>query len=87
VIPLGRRRLEFLKETLEDLAGSLKALDIPLYVHVGHPLDVLDPNDRLVFQSSIGFNERRIERDVKSAWRGEWQVFDGFTLYPRDEIP
>lgn len=87
VVPLGRHRLQFLKETLDDLSGSLKVLSIPLYVHVGYPLDVFDPNDRLLFQSSIGYNERQIEREVTTAWQGEWQAFDGFTLYPRDEIP
>ncbi|OGX78174.1 DASH family cryptochrome [Exiguobacterium sp. SH31] len=87
VIPLGARRLQFLKESLEDLAGSLDALGIPLYVHVGHPLDILDPTDRLLFQRSIGLNERLLEKDVIARWQGEWQSFDGFTLYPRTEIP
>ncbi|WP_047374022.1 DASH family cryptochrome [Exiguobacterium sp. ZOR0005] len=87
VIPLGRRRLQFLNESLLDLAGSLEAFGIPLYVHVGHPLDVLDRDDRLLFQSSIGYDERRLERDVTIGWRGEWRAFDGFTLYRRDEIP
>lgn len=87
VIPLGDRRLQFLKESLADLVGSLDVLGIPLYVHVGHPLDILDPTDRLVFQRAIGWNERKRETDVINRWQGEWQSFDGFTLYPRTEIP
>ncbi|KGI84934.1 DASH family cryptochrome [Exiguobacterium mexicanum] len=85
--PLGPRRLQFLNDSLEDLGGSLAALGIPLFVHVGHPLDVLDPNDRLLFQRSIGFDERLREREIMTAWRGSSQAFDGFTLYPRAEIP
>lgn len=86
-IPLGPRRLQFLKEALDDLAGSLAALGIPLFVHVGHPLDVFDRTDRLLFQWSIGYNERKLEREVMTEWQGECQAFDGFTLYPRTEIP
>lgn len=84
---LGPRRLQFLNESLDDLAGSLTALGIPLFVHVGHPLDVLDLTDRLLFQRSIGYNERLREQEVVSAWQGERQAFDGFTLYPREEVP
>lgn len=87
VIPLGARRLQFLKESLDDLAGSLDALDIPLYVHVGHPQDVLNPTDRLLFQRTIGLNERKLETDVITSWQGEWQSFDGFTMYRREDIP
>lgn len=86
-IPLGPRRLQFLNEALDDLAGSLTAFGIPLFIHVGHPLDVFEPTDRLLFQRSIGYNERRREREVTTAWQGEYQSFDGFTLYPREEIP
>ncbi|MCC5892653.1 MAG: DASH family cryptochrome [Exiguobacterium sp.] len=87
VTPIGPRRLQFLYESLEDLSGSLNALGIPLYVHVGHPLDILDHTDRLLFQRSLGYNERSREQDVTAKWKGEWHAFDGFTLYPRAEIP
>lgn len=86
-IPLGSRRLHFLKESLDDLAGSLATLGIPLFVHIGHPFDVFDSTDRLFFQRSIGYNERTRERQVMSEWQGECQAFDGFTLYERNEIP
>lgn len=85
-IPLGTRRLQFLKEALDDLSSSLAALGIPLFVHVGHPLDVFNPSDRLLFQRSIGYNERKLERQVMDEWQGECRAFDGFTLYPREEI-
>lgn len=87
VIPLGARRLQFLKETLEELAGSLAAFGIPLYINLAHPLDVLNPEDRLLFQQSVGVNERLLASHVVSQWKGEWQSYDGFTLYTRKEIP
>lgn len=55
VLPLGSERLHFLKESLEDVAGSLDALGIPFFVHAGHPLETLDPTDRLLFQRAIGY--------------------------------
>lgn len=87
VTPLGNHRLKFLKESLEDLSGSLLALDIPFYVHVGHPLDVLDPTDRLLFQRAIGVNERQREEDVMSKWEHEVETFEGFTLFSKEDLP
>lgn len=87
VIPLGSERLHFLKESLEDVAGSLDALGIPFFVHVGHPLETLDPTDRLLFQRAIGYNERRREEEVMKKWKGEYETFAGFTLFEEDDIP
>ncbi|MCA0979762.1 DASH family cryptochrome [Exiguobacterium aestuarii] len=87
VIPLGSERLHFLKESLEDVAGSLDALGIPFFVHVGHPLETLDPTDRLLFQRAIGYNERRREEEVMKKWKGEYEAFGGFTLLEEDDIP
>lgn len=87
VLPLGSERLHFLKESLEDVAGSLDALGIPFFVHVGHPLETLDQTDRLLFQRAIGYNERRREEEVMKKWKGEYEAFDGFTLFEEDDIP
>ena len=87
VIPLGNQRLRFLKESLEDLAGSLHALGIPFHVHVGHPLDELDPQDRLLFQRTIGFKERKREKEVTDKWEGEYKSFEGFTLFAEEDMP
>ncbi|MBQ6460408.1 MULTISPECIES: DASH family cryptochrome [unclassified Exiguobacterium] len=87
VIPLGNERLHFLKESLEDVAGSLDALGIPFYVHVGHPLEMLDPSDRLLFQRAIGYNERRRENEVIKKWKGTYETFEGFTLFEKEDIP
>ncbi|WP_026826438.1 MULTISPECIES: DASH family cryptochrome [Exiguobacterium] len=87
VIPLGNERFHFLKETLEDVAGSLNALGIPFYVHVGHPLDIIDPADRLLFQRAIGYNERKREEEVIGEWEGEYETFEGFTLFEEVDIP
>ena len=89
-------RARFLRESVEDLRGSLQDLGSDLVVRRGRPEDVLptlvrqtDAAEVLQFQE-VGTEEREVEQAVETALRDTDATpgfFWGKTLYHIDDIP